>query len=584
MPETKQCQKCQSNFIIEDEDFEFYEKMKVPAPTWCPECRFKRRISFRNEKTLYKRKCAATGKVIFSAYSKDTPGEIFNNDYWWSDNWDALKYAQGYDFSEPFFKQLKVLSEKVPRIARTAINLINSDYSMNAGDLKDCYLIFNAANDEDCAYGTAINNSKKCYDNSYLESAELCYENVLCEKCYTTFYSVQCSGCQNVYFSKNLKNCNDCFGCVNLRNKSYCIFNKQYSKEEYKEKIKEFQTGSYTSCEIFKKETKKLFLKFPNKYFHGEKNINSTGDYIYNSKNVHNSYFVSGGENMKYCQLLRISPSKDCYDYTLIGKNAELVYDSLIVGRNVSNIKFCHECYENAINLEYCVNCSSSSNCFGCVGLRKKQYCILNKQYTKEEYFKMVERIKKHMDEMPYIDKNGNEYKYGEFFPSELSPFAYNETIAQEYFPLTKKEAKKQGCRWKDSEKKDYQITITAKDLPDNISHFTKVSQDKKDVDDSILKEIIGCNTKSKNREQTGCATAFKVIPKELEFYKKLNIPLPRYCPNCRHHERLKNRNPLKLYKQTCQKEGCNTEFETTYTPDRKDVVYCEKCYNKEMV
>jgi hypothetical protein len=62
-----------------------------------------------------------------------------------------------------------------------------------------------------------------------------------------------------------------------------------------------------------------------------------------------------------------------------------------------------------------------------------------------------------------------------------------------------------------------------------------------------------------------------------------MNIPLPRYCPNCRHHERLKNRNPLKLYKRTCMKEGCDVEFETTYAPERKEIVYCEKCYQNEV-
>ena len=194
----------------------------------------------------------------------------------------------------------------------------------------------------------------------------------------------------------------------------------------------------------------------------------------------------------------------------------------------------------------------------------------------------MVEKIKKQMNEMPYTDKQGNVYKYGEFFPAEFSPFAYNETIAQEYFPLTKSEIKKQGYRWKDLERREYEVTIEAKDLPDNID----------DVDDSILEEVIGCATVENDKNllkadqqagKTGCTTAFKIIPSELEFYKKMNIPLPRYCPNCRHHQRLKNRNPLKLYKRTCMKKGCNIEFETTYAPDCPEIVYCEKCYQNEV-
>jgi len=42
--ETKNCQNCKKDFTIEQDDFSFYEKIKVPPPTFCPECRYKRRI------------------------------------------------------------------------------------------------------------------------------------------------------------------------------------------------------------------------------------------------------------------------------------------------------------------------------------------------------------------------------------------------------------------------------------------------------------------------------------------------------------------------------------------------------------
>ena len=103
-------------------------------------------------------------------------------------------------------------------------------------------------------------------------------------------------------------------------------------------------------------------------------------------------------------------------------------------------------------------------------------------------------------------------------------------------------------------------------------------------VNNNITKEIIQCaTTNQEEKEKYNCTEAFKIIPQELEFYKKLNLPLPRYCPNCRHHQRLKNRNPFKLYTRTCQKEGCHNTFQTTYSPDRPEIVYCEKCYNKEV-
>ena len=588
MPETRQCQKCKSKFIIDAQDFEFYKKMKVPAPTWCPECRVKRRMGFYNQTKLYKRKCDGTGKIVFSTISEDYPGKVYSTSYWWSDEWDAKEYAREYNFAKTFFKQIKELFLDVPRFSRSAVNLINSDYCAGASDLKDCYLVFNSGFSERCLYSVKLGNTKDSLDCYNVVASELCSNDFMVKNSYKVHYSQHCDNCHDIYFSKDLKNCNNCLACVNLRNEAYCIFNKQYAKKEYQEKIKEFNLGSNTTKEEFEKQLRNFFLKYPVKYLVGTKNKNVSGNYINVSKNVKQSDHISNAEDCKYCYSYHENV-KDSYDCTLFGDGAELMYDSAVCGLGAANLKFCYHCYSSDSNLEYCIECMSSSDCFGCVGLRKKQYCILNKQYTKEEYFKMVERIKKHMDEIPYIDKNGNEYKYGEFFPSELSPFAYNETIAQEYFPLTKEESKKQGYRWKDPEKKDYQTTLEAKNLPDNI----------KDVDDSILKEVIQCKTVEDDKQinqsapggsvkqiltdKTGCTTAFKIIPKELEFYKKMNIPLPRYCPNCRHHERLKNRNHLKLYKRTCMKEGCDVEFETTYIPEQKSIVYCEKCYNKEV-
>jgi DNA-directed RNA polymerase subunit RPC12/RpoP len=70
-PETKICQNCKNDFIIEPDDFLFYEKIKVPPPTFCPECRMVRRMIWRNCRSLFKRECGSCGKSIISMYHKD---------------------------------------------------------------------------------------------------------------------------------------------------------------------------------------------------------------------------------------------------------------------------------------------------------------------------------------------------------------------------------------------------------------------------------------------------------------------------------------------------------------------------------
>ena len=247
-----------------------------------------------------------------------------------------------------------------------------------------------------------------------------------------------------------------------------------------------------------------------------------------------------------------------------------MAYECHACGLGVSNIKFCYNVQENVHDIEYSFMCQSSLNMFGCVGLRKKQYCIFNKQYTKEEYENLVVKIREQMDFMPYVDKACRVYKYGEFFPTEISPVGYNESMSQEYFPLNKNDAINNGYKWCDTEGRNYKPTIKAEDLPNDI----------KDVSDSITSEIIACAHAGKNCDQL-CVGAFKITSDELNFYRNLGVPLPRLCSNCRTFERLKQRAGLKLYLRNCAK--CNKNIETSYAPERPEIVYCESCYNQEV-
>jgi len=275
---------------------------------------------------------------------------------------------------------------------------------------------------------------------------------------------------------------------------------------------------------------------------------------------------------------LVIKPSRDCYDYTQFGGNAQNVYESLTCGIGMADVKFSAFCTGEDARLFYCNDCMHNcTDLFGCTGVKRKQYCILNKQYSQEEYEELLPKIKAHMNEIPYVDKRQRVYKYGEFFPVELCPFKYNETDAQEHFPLSKDSAIDKGYKWLNFEDKDHQETVSWNKLPDEI----------KAVDQGITKEVILCKSWEDDKEKAQerlCTKVYKIIPSELKFYKKYNLPLPRTCPNCRHFERVSLRNPLRLYKRQCMKEGCNEEFETSYSPDRKEIVYCKNCYQQEVL
>ncbi len=580
--ETKNCQKCKKDFVIESEDFDFYEMMKVPAPTFCPDCRLQRRLSFRNERTFYKRPCELCGVDTISVYDPEKGIINYCADCWWGDKWNPFDYGMDYDFSRPFFEQYRELMMKVPHqnLSVSYTTLTNSNFTNMNHYLKNCYYLFNSDYNERCSYGEEVEHSTECIDTTMMETTQIAYESVNCVKSYQIYYSADCESSHDVYFSKNLAGCSNCFGCVNLRGQQYNIFNQKYSREDYLEKLKEFNLGSYESVEELKKQALDFWQQAPNKYMHGVQNIESNGDYVDHSKFTTNSFITTGAEHCKYCMWLIVKNNKDCYDYTQFGENSERVYESAICGKNINNVIGGNRVLDGR-DIRYSMFCySNNSDLFGCVGSRGNHYVILNKQYTKEEYEELVPKIIEHMKEMPYIDKMGRKHVYGDYFPTEISQFHYNETSAQEFFPLDKKEAEENGFSWTEPKEKNYKITIKPEDLPDNIT----------DVKDDITAQIIGCEHEGKCKHQ--CTTAFRIIESEFAFYKAQNIPLPHLCPNCRHYERVLKRNPNKLWHRTCMcdkqnhlhgSEKCEVEFETSYDPERPEIVYCEKCYQQEV-
>ncbi|MEK7128082.1 MAG: hypothetical protein AAB933_00770, partial [Patescibacteria group bacterium] len=447
--ETKNCQNCKKDFIIETLDKDFYERNKIPAPTFCPECRLIRRLVWLNDRYLYFVNCKLCGVKTLSAYGEESPLTVYCHDCWYSDNWDPMNFGRDYDFSRNFFEQWADLMKDVPTRSRVVDGLmVESNYTNLISNLKRCYLIFNSDFSEDCLYGTEIENSKNSVDNLMIDTCEEAHECVNCQNCNRIFYSTDCLNSSGIWFSYNLSGCMDCFGCVNLRNKNHYIFNEPYSKTDYDNKVKEIWEKTYANRLHFMEKAESLRKDLPRRFAHTRQVKSVTGDYIYTSKEVKDGYIVSGAQNCRYLMWLVVPPAKDCIDYTQYGDNAEQVVETLSSGINISRIFYSSFVFKNSINVWYSNNCFNSENLFGCVGVRKKKYCILNKEYSKEEYERVVEKIKLQMDEMPFKDKSGNIYKFGEFFPIELAPNYYNQSSAQEFFPLHEPEVLKRGYKW----------------------------------------------------------------------------------------------------------------------------------------
>lgn len=586
-PQTKTCQNCHSQFVVESEDFAFYEKIKVPPPTFCPECRMQRRMTVRNENTLYKDECDLCKKQVISMYSPDKPCPVYCHDCWNSDKWDPLDYGRDYNWQKPFFAQFRELLEKVPRMNLAFYNTnLNSDYGNFVSNDKNVYLSFSIVDCENVYYSRLIDKSREVIDSYFAESCEKIYENVDAHRNYRAKFTYRSRECLDSLFLFDCVNCQNCFMSSNLRNKQYVFRNEQLTKEAYKTEINKVNLGSHSNLHALKEEFRKLIKNSLHKFADTYKTTDCTGDNIENAKNTKDSFEAYGGvENVRFTK--RVIGIKDAYDITGCGRG-ELMYEIAVGGFGNYNFKLSQ--YGNTTkNSEYTDWCHRSSNMFGCVGARDKKFCIFNKQYDEKTFNDLRAKITKHMDESPYVDKKGRIYKYGEFFPVELGLFGYNETIANEYFPLSKENAIAAGYPWRDPDPYLHKPTLKANDIPDNIQEVT----------DSILNEVIGCES---------CVRVFRILKAELEFFKSQNIALPRNCPDCRYAERFSMKNPIKLWDRRCMcgatndlqpttnnryqntvthfhgDSSCPNEFETSYAPERAELVYCESCYQSEVI
>lgn len=582
----KHCQNCKGEFEITQDDEAFYRKIDVPAPTFCPECREIRRIAFRNERALYKRKCDSCMDVVVSRVSPDKLYPMYCKKCWWSDHWDGTKYGMEYDFSRPFFEQFSNLLNSVPHISIFNSNTVNSDWVNQETDDKNCYLNVGGHYNEDSAYNTYELYGKNSLDNFWFLNSEFGYENIYCKRCYKIVGSQDCYDCQDTFFSYDCRNCSNIFGCAGLRNKKYCIFNKQCTKEEYESFLKENPMGSATSYGAQKEKAHSLWRTVPRRFAAINKSVDVSGDNIDESKNSHYCFAAEKVEDAKHVYIG--GWIRDSHDLTSHGA-AELVYECSSGGGEY-DAKFVTYCMSgdplrqmHSSHLTYCFGLITSDYCFGCVGLRNKKYCILNKQYTKEEYDALVPKIIQHMNEMPYAGKNGRMYRYGEFFPIELSPFGYNETAAIDYYPLTREQAIERGYPWCDYES-DTKYELSDYRVPDDLM----------DVGDDILKKTLKCDVSGK---------PYRIIPMELQFYRTMGLPVPRKAPLERHKERMARLLPRKLFTRECGCAGktssngkyantgkhshgevkCGAIMETSYSPERPEIVYCEQCYQAEI-
>jgi len=355
--------------------------------------------------------------------------------------------------------------------------------------------------------------------------------------------------CIESFFLYNCTNCSYCFMCHNLTNKQYCIRNKQYTKEAYLQWQATRNLGSYKAWTTFVQEREDMV----NQSIHKQDVATSekvSGNFLEYCKNVQVSFNVLDAHDCKYCY--DTWNLRDCYDTYESAFDCSLQYECHACNRGTS-ILAGHVSYD-VNHCQYIDCCHNASFLFGCIGLRNKQYCICNKQYTEKEFETLTAKIIQHMQ------KTG---EWGEFFPTHHSPFAYNESVAQDEMPLSWEEVQRRWLsRKNDDDKSIWWDSWEVETLPDHIQ----------DTTEEVEQKPIKCRVTGK---------LFKIIPQEYALYKQLWVPLPRIHPNQRYKERLEKKWVNNLYLRTCSQTG--KQILSIYAQDVPFPVYSEDAYRQEV-
>ncbi len=300
--------------------------------------------------------------------------------------------------SMTFLEKFEILKKSIPVPAVTiGPYTVDCEYVEYLYRSKNCYFILDGFYLEDCLYIRYGAFSKILVDCGSVFESEKCYESIDSNKCYSCTYVMDCYGSTDCHFSALLNACTNCFGCVGLSHKKFCILNKQYTKEEY---LKEVERLKKENPEKLLAQMLDLKQQIPHPANRQSNTQNSPyGNYIYDSKNCYWCFNTLHSENSGYTYYH--SRAVNCWDMYRGGGNPETNAQTERCYENTDST--CnYECAfvafsDNCSNCYYSYRLVNCTDCFGCVGLNNKKYCILNNQLTKEQYEKTVLEFKKEL-------------------------------------------------------------------------------------------------------------------------------------------------------------------------------------------
>lgn len=549
-PHERMCRVTSERFRIDEGDIEMYRLLRVPPPTTSPWYRNLRRLCF-SPFAFHQSSCAKTGRAFVGVYRRDSPFTVYHRDVWWSDAWDPKEYARAIDIASPFFSQWEAFSRTVPRLGATSDSAsVNSEYTIGGKAVKDCYYVRAGAKSEDILYSVFVIASSACIDAEWIDQCERCYDALRMKECYRVSGSCDVQRSRESSFLFDASDCISCFGGFNLRNRKFVFLGEQLDAETYRQKRRAITLGNRSTYLQYRQWYDRGLREIAVHPFSRQDGVERCiGTGIANSSGCHYAFEAFDCLNCRYIARTAINV-RDSADIASGGFGIERSYeDSSVIA--IYAVKFSSS-ISTGRDLEYCMDCNNCECCFGCMGLRNARFCILNRQYTEDEYWERVDALKAAMLERG---------EYGEFFPARMASIPYEDSRAAfDYSNSILSEARERFGLW------------TIGDDPVSQGEPYVPPDDIRDATDTILTETFRCRTTRRS---------FRITPQELAFLRREDFPLPDQHPDERMHVRHSAfPEPMRLYERACTQ--CGTKDLSDIPPnDPRQHVLCLVCYRK---
>jgi hypothetical protein len=138
-----------------------------------------------------------------------------------------------------------------------------------------------------------------------------------------------------------------------------------------------------------------LRKKVPQRSVYQKNCENCVGADLRNSKDLYHCFNAKNGEDLVYAGT-NVNQVKDSVDIdNAAATMSQEMYNSIGVTGNY-NTHCCNMTWFSA-DCYHCDSVFNSHDCFGCIARNHASYEILNKKYSKEEYFKKIAEIKKEL-------------------------------------------------------------------------------------------------------------------------------------------------------------------------------------------